>query len=205
MRLHIAFLASSVACLAGCADIIQAGLFTPGPVRGHPNPFANVSHGLLAGSAIGLSSTYLWARRDGWQSENDGRTMAYGFLVGALAGGTAGLVSGIADVVADEPGRGYLVLRDTNGGAFLGATMGLLTGVLIADRQGRSEPIAIGTAVGTLAGAGLGLTLGIFEASRAAPTSTATRRTRPWTVAFAPVAGSGEVAPGFAATLSGRF
>jgi hypothetical protein len=192
-RVGFASLAAVVLC-PGCA-VVDVGMRAE-PVR--PNPFANVAQGMVAGGTVALGATYLWTRRDGWQS-GDARPLALGTLYGTLAGGAIGLATGIADVAGDGGAPGYLVVRDVAAGSFLGATMGLLTGVVVAhERDDGAEPLAAGAAIGALAGAGLGVALGVFEATRASSAPPA----RAWSCALAPTTNDPS---GWSLMLAGRF
>jgi hypothetical protein len=96
-------------------------------------------------------------------------------------------------------------MRAANLGAFTGATMGLLAGVVIANEQRRTEPLAVGPAVGALAGAGLGVTLGFLDPLGDAPPPARAAAGPTWSWIVVPGTTAAPDALSLTTGLAGRF
>ena len=148
--------------------------------------------GLGTGALVGLSGGYLAARDANWDwGKDEYRALGLGASIGALSGIALGLGLGAADLGADAPGYGGIVLRDTLYGTGLGAVAGVLSGGIAAFARNDAELALFGTTIGAIAGAGVGMIIGFIEAPRsvkqrkkeeqqlkAAPTVSTTRDAR---------------------------
>lgn len=124
--------------------------------------------GLGTGMLIGASGGYLAARDPNWDwDKRDYRALGLGTGIGALSGMALGLSLGAADLGADAPGYGGVVLRDTLYGTGLGAVAGAIGGMISAFAQSEGEHVLFGAAIGMVAGAGTGMIIGFIEAPRA--------------------------------------
>jgi hypothetical protein len=124
--------------------------------------------GLGTGALVGLSGGYLAARGANWHwHRHEYRALGLGVSIGALAGIGLGLGLGAADLGANAPGYGGIVLRDMLYGTGLGAVAGVIGGGISAFAQGDAEHALLGTAIGAIAGAGVGMIIGFIEAPRA--------------------------------------
>ena len=102
--------------------------------------------GLGAGLLIGAGGGYLAARDPDWKyDKRNYRALGLGAGIGALSGMALGLGLGAADLGADAPGYGGVVLRDTLYGTGLGAVAGAIGGTRPAARCPRLAPRATHT------------------------------------------------------------
>ena len=131
-----------------------------------PTVFDGAYQGLLVGGLAGLSTGYLFARSDGWDSSSDWKPLAYGAGIGALAGAAVGLTLGIVDMSQGKPGRNGYVMRDGLYGAALGAVLGGIAGGLAAASTKKAEHILLGGSIGVLSGTCLGMVVGFVEGYR---------------------------------------
>jgi len=154
-------------CLLGAVSAARADdstTFGPSTDRS-PSMLAYGFKGMGTGTLIGVSVGYLVGRRGGYQ-KTDWRSYGLGAGIGALAGMGVGLGLGAADLAANRPGVGGIVLRDTFYGVTLGGVAGLLGGGIAALVQHNAERVPLGGAVGAVAGAGVGLIVGFIEGPR---------------------------------------
>ena len=131
-----------------------------------PTVFDGAYQGLLVGGTAGVATGYLFARRGGWDTSNDWKTVVYGAGIGALAGSAIGLTLGIIDVAQSKPGRNGYVMRDGLYGAGLGAVLGGLAGGLAALSSKNAEHILLGGSIGVISGTCLGMGVGFVEGYR---------------------------------------
>jgi hypothetical protein len=131
-----------------------------------PTVFDGAYQGLLVGALAGLSTGYLFARSDGWNSSSDWKPLAYGAGIGALGGAAIGLTLGIVDMSQSKPGRNGYVMRDGLYGAALGAVLGGIAGGLAALSTDKAEHVLLGGSIGVLSGTCLGMTVGFIEGYR---------------------------------------
>lgn len=140
------------------------------PTRSERNPPSMLQYGfagLGTGLLIGASAGYLVARDPDWDySKRDWRALGLGTGIGALSGMALGLGLGAADLGADAPGYGGVVLRDTLYGTGLGAVAGAIGGTISAFAQSEGEHVLFGTAIGLVSGAGVGMIIGFIQAPR---------------------------------------
>jgi len=140
------------------------------PTRSERNPPSMLQYGfagLGSGLLIGLGGGYLAARDPDWDwNSRSYRKLGLGAGIGALAGMGLGLGLGAADLGADAPGFGGVVLRDTLYGTGLGAVAGAIGGTISAFAQSEGEHVLFGTAIGLVAGAGTGMIIGFIQAPR---------------------------------------
>jgi hypothetical protein len=159
---------SSLVLAAPCA---RADDTLSNPTRSEREPPSMLSYaftGLGTGALVGLSGGYLAARDANWDwGKREYRAIGLGASIGALSGIALGLGLGAADLGADAPGYGGVVLRDTLYGTGLGAVAGLLAGGISAFARSDAEHALFGTAIGAVAGAGVGMIIGFIEAPRA--------------------------------------
>lgn len=141
------------------------------PTRAEREPPSMLSYafsGLGTGALVGLSGGYLAARDANWHwHKHEYRALGLGASIGALSGMALGLGLGAADLGADAPGYGGVVLRDTLYGTGLGAVAGVISGGIAAFARNDGELALFGTTVGAIAGAGVGMIIGFIEAPRA--------------------------------------
>jgi hypothetical protein len=123
--------------------------------------------GLGTGALVGLSGGYLAARHANWDwHKEEYRALGLGASIGALSGIALGLGLGIADLGADAPGYGGIVLRDTLYGTGLGAVAGVIGGGIAAFARSDAELALFGATIGAVSGAGVGMIIGFIEAPR---------------------------------------
>jgi hypothetical protein len=141
------------------------------PTRAERDPPSMLSYafqGLGTGALVGLSGGYLAARDANWHWHRDEyRALGLGVSIGALAGIGLGLGLGAADLGADVPGYGGIVLRDMWYGTGLGTLAGVIGGAISAFAQSEAEHVLFGAAIGAISGAGAGMIIGFIEAPRA--------------------------------------
>jgi hypothetical protein len=136
--------------------------------RDAPSMLSYAFTGLGTGTLVGLSGGYLAARGSNWHwHQHEYRALGLGVSIGALAGIGLGLGLGAADLGADAPGYGGIVLRDMLYGTGLGAVAGVIGGGISAFAKGDAEHALFGTAIGAISGAGVGMIIGFIEAPRA--------------------------------------
>lgn len=124
--------------------------------------FQNGINGLALGGFMGLSTGYLFARDDGWQS-GDWRTLGIGAGVGALVGAGVGITLGAVDAGRDDEPFAGLLLKTATAGATFGTALGLVAGAVSWLSSNEAEHILFGGAIGTLAGAAVGAGLAVIE------------------------------------------
>jgi hypothetical protein len=127
--------------------------------------FKGFTLGLELGLAIGYITTGPTWEHDEWKK------LVLGAGIGALGGLTTGIIVAVADSTGHGAAAGYYLLRDSGYGVLLGATMGVVIGVLLWVDDGSSKDVLKGAAWGGVIGAGAGLLYGIIEASNARPPS----------------------------------
>lgn len=198
VRVTVAAAALTVGLTAGLRPVAAQEA-----ARAQHSVFDYSAQGFALGALTGLGAGYLIARGSGWNGGDDWRTLGYGVGIGALAGGGLGLGLGIADLAAERPGRGYIVLRDTVYGAAFGAGAGAIAGGLAVLSTKKAEHIVFGAALGALIGVPAGVVLGLIEGNRMVSAVEQGRRSR-WvfTVTAAPTA-KGEAL--FMPALAGRY
>ena len=125
--------------------------------------------GLAVGLEIGLAIGYI-STGPQFDSDTEWRKLVVGAGVGALLGLSTGLVVALADTT-HEGGvpLGYYLLRDSGYGAFFGAAMGALVGVLLWVDSGSPKDILKGASFGTLIGAAVGAGYGVVESMNTGP------------------------------------
>jgi len=197
---RLAFVLASMVVLLGARGVCRA--------QTEGTAFTYVADGFLTGTAVGLSTGYLFARRGGWNGDEDWKPLAYGAGIGALVGGGLGLTLGIMDMNRGTTGYGGVVLRDTALGAGFGALAGGIVGGLAVISSEDGEHVLLGASVGALVGAVGGMVLGIVEGNRrldgARRGGTTAQRRRPLTLSVASVAdGAGSLT--LLPALAGRY
>ena len=150
--------------------VVPAGVRaqTPAESPGPASVFSTGMRGIFLGSGVGLAAGYLVARGDGWDKDDDWRTLGYGTAIGALAGAGVGIGLGVADV-ASPPPVGGMYLQYMAGGATFGTAVGALGGLIGWLSSNDPEHILFGAAIGSLAGTALGAGLAVLEHRRRMP------------------------------------
>src|SRR4051794_28279826 len=108
--------------------------------------FKGFTLGLELGLAIGYITTGPTWEPDEWKK------LVLGAGIGALGGLTTGIIVAVADSTGHGAAAGYYLLRDSGYGVLLGATMGVVIGVLLWVDDGSSKDVLKGAAWGGVIG-----------------------------------------------------